>query len=64
MDPETLKKFRPVSNLKFVSKIEEKVAASRLAEYISLNNLCEQFQSAYRKKAKESRNRDSTSKST
>ena len=35
--------------MKFVSKIVEKVVANRLAEYISLNNLCEQFQSTYRK---------------
>ena len=49
LDPEILKNFRPVSNLKFVSKIVEKVVAHRLAEYISSNNLCEQFQSAYRR---------------
>ena len=49
LDPEILKNFRPVSNLQFVSKIVEKVITHRLTEYISLNNLCEQFQSAYRK---------------
>ena len=33
LDPENLKKYRPVSNLSFVSKIIEKIVASRLNEH-------------------------------
>ena len=49
MDVDNLKNFRPVSNLCFISKIVEKAVARRLAEHLSLNNLYEQNQSAYRK---------------
>ena len=48
LDPSTLKNFRPVSNLPYASKIIEKVVASQLKEYLSLNNLWEPHQSAYR----------------
>ena len=49
LDPEILKNFRPVSNLKFVSKIVEKAVACQLIDHLSSNNLYEHFQSAYRK---------------
>ena len=48
LDPEVLKNYRPVSNLSFVSKIIEKVVATRLNEHLSRNNLMEHMQSAYR----------------
>ena len=44
-----LKNYRPVSGLPFISKIVEKVVASRLRDHMTYNNLNEPFQSAYRK---------------
>ena len=49
LDCEDLKNFRPISNLKFLSKLTERVAASQLNHYIQHNNLHSEFQSAYRK---------------
>ena len=49
LDSENLKNFRPVSNLTFVSKVIEKVVASRLHEHINAYKLHEEMQSAYRK---------------
>ena len=49
LDPENMKNYRPVSNLTFVSKILERVVASRLHVHLSENLLYEPFQSAYRK---------------
>ena len=48
LDPETYNNFRPVSNLKMISKVTEKVAATRLIHYLEVNNLCELYQSAYK----------------
>ena len=48
LDCEILKKFRPVSNLTFISKLIEKVVAIRLNEHMQLNKLHECFQSAYK----------------
>jgi hypothetical protein len=48
LDPEELKNYRPVSNLPFLSKVIEKVVASRLSTHMSQNNLHEVFQSAYK----------------
>lgn len=48
LDPEQQKNHRPVSNLSFVSKIEERVVLSRLLDHLSDNDLQEPFQSAYR----------------
>lgn len=48
LDPDDLKNYRPVSNLSFLSKILEKVVASRLDTHLELNDLQEPFQSAYR----------------
>ena len=40
--------FRPISNLIFISKILEKVVASRIQSHLSSNSLSSSFQSAYR----------------
>ena len=44
-----MKNYRPVSNLPFVSKIVEKVVASRLNTHMAQNSILEPSQSAYRK---------------
>ena len=49
LDPENLKNYRPVSNLTFVSKIIEKIVATRLNEHLETYNLLEKYQSAYKK---------------
>jgi hypothetical protein len=48
LDPENLKNFRPVSNLSYLSKLIERVAAKRLLEHMNDHNLHETFQSAYK----------------
>ena len=48
LDPDTLKNYRPVSNLPTLSKVIEKAVVSRLEPYLSSNMLTEKFQSAYR----------------
>ncbi len=48
-DCENLSNYRPISNLKFVSKVVERVAASQLQQYLMDNNLYGKLQSAYRK---------------
>ena len=42
------KNFRPISNLKALSKIIEKSVALQLNNYLMNNNLHENFQSAYK----------------
>ena len=49
LDSEELKNYRPVSNLSFVSKVIEKVIASRILKHMEENQLLETFQSAYKK---------------
>ena len=49
LDQETLKNYRPVSNLPFVSKILEKVVDARIEHHLVSNLLHEPLQSAYRK---------------
>ena len=49
LDTDEFKNFRPISNLRFLSKTTEKVAATQLIEYLDKNNLSELFQSAYKK---------------
>ena len=44
-----LKKYRPVPNLSFISKILEKIVANRLQAHIKNNHLSNPLQSAYRK---------------
>ncbi|CAB4034060.1 Hypothetical predicted protein [Paramuricea clavata] len=41
--------FRPISNLKFLSKIIEKAVATQLMEHLVNNNLEEPLQSAYKR---------------
>ena len=48
LDSEILKNYRPVSNLSFISKVVEKVVASRLVEHMNHNNILDSMQSAYR----------------
>ena len=45
-----IKKYRPVSNLTFVSKILEKVVLKQLEEHLVNNELMDVLQSAYRAK--------------
>ena len=49
LDFEIFSNFRPVSNLKFLSKVIEKVAAMRLTNNLCDNDLNESLQSAYKK---------------
>ena len=44
-----MKNYRPVSDLSFLSKILEKVVASRLNSHINSSHVSNQYQSAYRK---------------
>ena len=48
LPPEDLNNYRPISNLNFISKILEKVVASRMNSHLSTNSLFLSFQSAYR----------------
>ena len=48
LNNDTLKNYRPVSNLPFVSKIIEKVVSLPLGDHIQSNNLADPLQSAYR----------------
>ena len=48
LDHETFANFRPISNLKMVSKIIEEVVAVRLNCYLEENNLIKPLQSAYK----------------
>ena len=48
LDFEIFPNFRPISNLKFVSKITEKAVACQLTDYLRDNGIEELFQSAYK----------------
>ena len=48
LDMNNLKNYRPVSNLPFVSKIIEKVVASRIEDHLDKHKLHDNRQSAYR----------------
>ena len=48
LDYELYANFRPVSNLRLLTKATEKVVATRLIAYLQNNNLFEPFQSAYK----------------
>ena len=48
LDINTLKNYRPVSNISFLSKVIEKCAINQLTKHMDNNNLHEPFQSAYR----------------
>ena len=47
LDCSELKNYQPVSNLSFISKVLERVVASRLNTYLSEQSLCDPSQSAY-----------------
>ena len=47
-DVEVLKNYRPVSNLSFISKVIERVVASRILDHMRENNLLDPMQSSYR----------------
>ena len=46
LDPESLKNYRPVSNLTFVSKLLERMVAKQLRDHLSQHQLYEKHQSA------------------
>ena len=48
LDFEVFANFRPISNLMFMSKLTERAIALQLIDYITINNLDEVFQSAYK----------------
>ena len=48
LDREMLKKYRPVSNLSFLSKVIEKVISICILGHILDNNIVDRFQSVYR----------------
>ena len=48
LDREMLKKYRPVSNLSFLSNVIEKVISIRILGHILDNNIVDSFQSAYK----------------
>ena len=49
LDVDELKNYRPISNLTYLSKIQEKVVHCQLNEYADVNNLFSPYQSGYRK---------------
>ena len=49
LDADCLSNYRPIINLKFVSKVVERVASSQLQKYLEENDLYGKKQSAYRK---------------
>ena len=48
LDHEVYQNYRPISNLRFVSKATEKIVALRITDHLEDNNLLETFQSAYK----------------
>ena len=48
LDVNTLSNYRPISHLSFLSKILEKVVATQLIDHLTINNLQDEYQSAYR----------------
>ena len=48
LDPEIMNKFRPISNLTFISKLIEKMVAKRLHQHMVKNDLHEIMQSSYK----------------
>ena len=44
----TFRNFRPISNLSFLSKLIERVAADQLLSHMRQNELCEVYQSTYK----------------
>jgi hypothetical protein len=50
LDPNTLKNYRPISNLPFVSKVLERIVDVRLEHHLESNFLHEELQSAYNRR--------------
>ena len=48
LDPFLLNNYRPISNLPFIGKIIEKVVYQQLSNYLTLNDLFDNFQSGFR----------------
>ena len=48
LNPDILKKYRPVSNLSYISQLLERVVAKQLTDYMTENNFHEHLQSAYK----------------
>jgi len=49
MDQNSLKSYRPVANITFLSKIVEKAATCQVTNHVESNHLGEKYQSAYRR---------------
>ena len=49
LDPNDLKKYRPISNLSFLSKLIKHVIAARLSSHLASHNLMSKLQLAHRK---------------
>ena len=48
LDPELVRNYRPISNLPFLSKVQERIVAKQIVDYLTRNNLFEPFQSGFR----------------
>ena len=48
LDPELLASYRPVTNLRFMSKVVERVVFEQIYMYLESNNLRSKYQSAFR----------------
>lgn len=48
LDPSVLSNYRPVSKLPFLSKVLEKVVYAQLQSHLSLNKICDKFQSGFK----------------
>ena len=48
LDPEVMKNYRPISNLRFLGKVIERCAMKQFVEYLNFNSLFASTQSAYR----------------
>ncbi len=49
LDATSFNNYRPISKLPFISKILEKVLAMQLNTVLEAHNICDQFQSGFRK---------------
>jgi hypothetical protein len=49
LDPSDLKSYRPISNLRFTSKLVEKVVCMQLTSYLTTNGLWPKLQSGFRR---------------
>lgn len=45
--------YRPVSNLRFMSKVAERTVFDQIRQHMMLNNLCPLLQSAHRQKSQQ-----------